>query len=151
MPKCTLIWVILVVGRLKWASHFVKAFIVKPCVSCTIRCKWPMIPIFAPLRRIHDGCYKSNCIKVFTEMIQRGIWTTVQKPYSDKWLEYGRTDMVLKLKKHLVSFFGESVTIEASKTNSIKLIVINNLTVPKFLVILTIYLPTNRHSKFWLG
>ena len=56
--------------------------------------------------------------------------------------------MVLKLKKHVVSFFGESVTIEALKTNSIKLIVINNLTVPKFLVILTIYLPTNRHSKF---
>ena len=52
--------------------------------------------------------------------------------FSDKWREYGRTDMVLKLKKHLVSFFGESVTIEASKTNSIKLIVINNLTVPKF-------------------
>ena len=86
-----------------------------------------------------------------TEMIQHGIWTTVQKPYSDKWREYGRTDMVLKLKKHVVSFFGESVTIEALKTNSIKLIVINNLTVPKFLVILTIYLPTNRHSKFWLG
>ena len=84
-------------------------------------------------------------------MIQHGIWTTVQKPYPDKWREYGRTDMVLKLKKHLVSFFGKSVTIEASKTNSIKLIVINNLTVPKFLVILTIYLPTNRHSKFWLG
>ena len=38
--------------------------------------------------------------------------------------------MVLKLKKHLASFFGKSVTIEASKTNSIKLIVINNLTVP---------------------
>ena len=84
-------------------------------------------------------------------MIQHGIWTTVQKPYSDKWREYGRTDMVLKLKKHVVSFFGESVTIEALKTNSIKLIVINNLTVPKFLAILTIYLPTNRHGKFWLG
>ena len=115
MPKCTLIWVLLAVGRLKWASYFVKVFTVKPCVSCTIRCKWPMIQIFAPLRTRQDGCYKSNCIKVFTEMIQHGIWTT-QKPYSDKWREYVRTDMVLDLKKHLVLFFGQSITTEVSKT-----------------------------------
>ena len=34
----------------------------------------------------------------------------------DKWREYVRTDMVLNLKKHLVLFFGQSITTEALKT-----------------------------------
>ena len=98
MPKCTLIWVLLAVGRLKWASYFVKVFTVKPCVSCTIRCKWPMIQIFAPLRTRQDGSvYRDD-----------SAWHLNDTDV--------RTDMVLNLKKHLVLFFGQSITTEALKT-----------------------------------